>query len=52
MVNKTSAILGLSAGMAAFLDYLPQMMGALASLVAIVWMCIQAYYFLKEKRKK
>jgi hypothetical protein len=51
MPNKASAAIAMTTGMATFLNYLPAVMGALASLAAIIWICIQAYYFIKEKKK-
>lgn len=49
--NKLSSATGISVGLATFMEYLPGIMGALASLAAIVWIGIQAYYFIKEKQR-
>lgn len=50
--NKAaSAAAGLASGAATFWDIAPKIAGALASTAAFIWICIQAYYFLKEKRK-
>lgn len=45
-------VTAVSVGVATFLNYLPGVMGALASLAAIVWIGIQAYYFIKNQKKQ
>lgn len=51
-MNKTSAVISLGTGLATFFNYLPIVTGSMASLAAFVFICIQTYYFLKEKKKK
>lgn len=46
-----SSVTGLVSGAATFWDYAPKVAGAMASLAATIWIGIQAYYFIKEKRK-
>lgn len=50
--SKLAPVTGLAAGFATFMEYLPAVSGALVSLASLVWIGIQAYYFIKEKRAK
>lgn len=51
--NKVvSAAAGAATGFAMFMEYLPAIGGALVSLATVIWIGIQAYYFIKEKRGK
>lgn len=50
-VKAGGDITAVCAGLATFFEYLPGIMGTLASLAALIWIGIQAYYFIKEKKK-
>jgi hypothetical protein len=48
----SSTALGFGAGAATFWDYAPKVAGTLASVAAFVWIVIQAYFYIKDRRKK
>jgi hypothetical protein len=53
VANKAaSPVFALGTGFATVMEYLPGIMGSLASLAAIIWVGIQVYYFIKEKKKQ
>jgi len=41
---------GAAAAAATFMGYLPGILGAVASLAAIVWYTVQVWYFFKDRK--
>jgi hypothetical protein len=46
----TLDVSGAAAALATFMGYLPGVLGAVASLAAIVWYTVQVYYFFKDRK--